>query len=177
MIRKGKPSLNNQGGLTRVYVYKVSQFTLDVEWPKKGDIVAGKLAFMPTVALASAARVIFDVKENKANSTGSTTLANYTYLHGLKGKVAGYSVEKYTGVEGLEGEDLIIVAVRPNGDRLVLGQTYKYMKMIISDDFGAGAEGYVGSDIEFFQVDAVDFRPPMLDAAVVITSEAVVAYV
>ena len=177
MIRKGKPSANNQGGVTKVYLYKVSQFTVDVEWPLKSNIVAGKLAAMPTIALASAARIIFDIKEGKPKSTGNTSATNYGYLHALEGKVAGYTTEKYTGVEEFEGEDIIAVAVRPNGDRIVFGQTYKPLRMEISDDLGTAGDSYVGSDIKFTQTDVVDFRPPLLDAAVVITSTAVVAYV
>ncbi len=176
MIRKSKPRSNNMGGLTKVYIYKVSQFTLDVLWPVKSDIVNGILTAFPILNAQQAALIVFDVKENKASSTGSTTLANYNYLHGIKGKVAGYTTEKHTEVSRFEGEDLILVARRPNGDRLVLGQTYMPMRMIVSDDFGAGAEGYVGSDIEFYQVDAVDFRPPILQEFVGISHEGVLPY-
>ena len=178
VIRKPKPGLSDLGGLTRVFVYETNQFTADLDFPQRSDIVIGEITTLNLLtALQNSVRIIFDVKESEARSDGKGTNTQFNFLHALMGKVAGYTKEKHTTVDSYVGKDLMIVVQRPNGDRLLLGQTFKPMRMTITDTLGKGAEEYVGSDISFFQTDAVDFRPPFLANAVVITSVAIPAYV
>jgi hypothetical protein len=178
VMRKSKPGSSELGGLTRVFAYEVEQFTADVEHPTRAAIVAGELASLGLLVAPAqtAARLVFDVKESGWKSTGNASNTQFSFLHGLTGKVAGHTKEKNATVDSYMGKDLILVAQRPNGDRHVLGSTFKPMKMKISSMSGNAADDYVGSDVEFFQTDAVDFQPPLLAAAVVITSVALPAY-
>jgi hypothetical protein len=112
--------------------------------------------------LPTSARIIFDVKEAEPKSDGKTSATQFSFLHSLSGKVAGYTKEKYATVDSYMGKDLLVVAQRPNGDMLLLGTIYNPLRMQISDSLGKEADAYVGSDISFMQVESVDFRPPLL---------------
>jgi hypothetical protein len=167
VLRKPKAGISDLGGLTKVFVFETSQFTDDVNFPTRDNIVEGTLTSIGLKHGQSnlAARIIFDVKEAEARSEGRATSSQFSFLHSLIGKVAGYTKEKYSSIDTYMGKDLMIIIQRPNGDRLLLGQTFKPMRMTISDTLGKGAEEYVGSDISFFQTDAVDFRPPFWNLA------------
>jgi hypothetical protein len=178
VIRKPKPGLSDLGGLTRFFCYEVEQFVADTEHPTRAAIVAGELASLGLLVAPAqtAARIVFDVKEGEWKGTGNASNTQFSFLHGAMGKVAGYTKENNAAVDSYMGKELICVAQRPNGDRIVLGSTFKPMRIRINIAGGKAADDYVGSDIEFFQADAVDFPPPLLAAAVVITSVAVPAY-
>ena len=158
------------GGLTRVFVFDVNQFIDDEDFPNLNEIHTGATILNLKPAPQNASRIFFDVKEAEVRSDGRATHSQFSFLHSLTGKVAGYTKEKHESVQAWMGRDLMIVAQRPNGDRILLGSTFKPMRMTISDTLGKGAEEYVGSDISFFQTDAVDFRPPHLAPNIVITS-------
>jgi hypothetical protein len=171
VLRKSRPGSSDLGGLTRVFVYEVDQFIDDENFPTRFETIGGGIGTLNLKpAPQNAARIIFDVKEAEARSDGRTTHSQFSFLHSLVGKIAGYTEEKFITVDSYMGKDLMIVVQRPNGKRLLLGQTFKPMRMTITDTLGKGAEDYVGSDISFFQTDAVDFRPPMLGNQIVITS-------
>lgn len=179
VMRKPKPGLSELGGLTRFFCFEVEQFVADTEHPTRAAIAAGELASLGLLVepAQSAARIVFDVKESEWKSTGNASNTQFSFLHGAMGKVAGYHKEKNATVDSYMGKDLVCVAQRPNGDRVVLGTTFKPMRIKVSSGTGKAADDYVGSDIEFFQTDAVDFQPPLLASAVAITSVAIPAYV
>jgi hypothetical protein len=178
VIRKPKPGLAELGGLTRVFVYEVDQFVADTDFPTRSLTTTGEISSLGLLSspTQSASRLVFDVKEAEPKSDGKTSATQFSFLHSLAGKVAGYTKEKYATVDTYMGKDLLIVAQRPNGDRVLLGNTYKPLRMQISDTLGKEADAYVGSDISFMQVDAVDFRPPLLAPSIAITSVAVPVY-
>ena len=166
ILRKPKPGNTELGGFTRVFVYEVDQFTADTEFPTRAATVTGEIASLGLLSSPSqsAARLVFDIKESDAKSDGKTSATQFSFLHSLMGKVAGYTKEKYATVDTYMGKDLLLIIRRPNGDHLFLGSYHKPMRMQISDALGKEADAYVGSDISFTQVDAVDFRPPLLAA-------------
>jgi hypothetical protein len=114
--------------------------------------------------MENAARIIFDVKEGEWKGTGNASNTQFSFLHGVMGKVAGYTKENNSAVDSYMGKDLMCVVQRPNGDMLLLGSTIKPLRMKISSGGGKAADDYVGSDIEFFQTDAIDFAPPILSS-------------
>ena len=96
-LRPIKPGLSNLGGGIKLLLYTLDQFTADVEWPKRADILTGKSVVPPTlITTETAARVIFDINKGvkmKSNGKGPTT--NQVYDHSFEGAVVnGYTAEQ-----------------------------------------------------------------------------------
>lgn len=179
VLRKPQPGTSQLGGLIRVFVFEDEQFNPDTIFPMRTDIVNGEVAALPllTTPAQKAARIFFDVKEAEFTSAGASSTTSFNFMHGLTGKVAGYTKEKSVTVDQYMGKDLILVAQLPNGQRILLGQTgAKGLRMKISDKSGKEGNDYIGSEIEFMQNDVVDFRPPFLAADLTITLHDVMPY-
>lgn len=177
-LRPNVRGISNQGGITKLLVYTIDQFTPDVEWPKRADIVGGKCAVDPPIVnAATAARVIFDLEKGcKITSKGDGPSTNKQYDHMVTGaQISGYSVENIEALDEVYNMPVILVGVDTQGQKIVAGSTFK--PMTINDESDSGA---VSGDDRFTSISAtsmnkLDFKPVILDPAVVIGETALPA--
>ena len=179
-LRPIKRGDSNQGGIIKILVYWISQFTVDVEFPKRSDIVAGSIAgpTIPLITTETAARIIFDIEEGaKITAKGSGPSTNKVYEHALVGaRISGYRAENNEVLDQMYNQPVVIVAVHADGSRAVLGSTFK--PMFIEDEYDSGAVSgdKKGTVISAKSMNMLDFRPAILAPAVVLAETAIPAY-
>lgn len=183
MLRKAQPGVSDLAGSLEIYAYTVDQFDdSSGDWPTRTLAAAAiAAASVPLVADAGdfqAARIKFDMdNQGQFKADGFTTVTQFGFKHSLAGKLANYTEEQLAALNDYYGKDLILLVLRPNGAMVVLGSLFKPMRLQVSSDGGNKADsGYVGHDVSFMQVDAVDFLPPILGDDFTLTVMSVPAY-
>jgi len=178
-LRPIKPGLSNLGGGIKLLLFTLDQFTADVEWPKRADIIAGKSSVTPTIITTeTAARVIFDINKGvkmKVNGKGPTT--NQVFDHSFEGAVVtGYTAEQNEALGNIYNMPCVAIFVLADGTKVVLGSTFKPL-MIESDyDSGAMSADVNGTTLKGMSIQPLDFRPVILGSAVTIAETTIPAY-
>lgn len=179
-LRPIKRGDSNQGGVIKLLVYLTSQFTADVEWPKRSDIVAGVITgpTIPLITTETAARIIFDLEKGaKITAKGTGPSTNKVYEHALaNAKISGYRAENNESLDQMYNQTLVIVAVHADGSRAVLGSTFKPMTIEDEYDSGAVSGDEKGTMISAKSINKLDFRPAILAPAVTLAETAIPAY-
>lgn len=179
-LRGAKKGLSTLGGAVRVYAFSVDQFEENAFWPTRTLIQTStynKLQYLPVISGQKGARLIFDFDaKGHGKSEGFTTASQFGYKHSFSGKVAGITAESDATMDEMAGLDLILIAEMPDGRKKVFGSTVRPMRLKVDDDWGGKSTDYVGSTIEFTQVDGVDFKPALLSNSVSIPVNTLPAY-
>lgn len=161
---------SNLGGVTKVLIISEDDFT--AEWPTRTQVAAtGEITVAPPlVSGKSAAKYVFDVKSfSFKNAPANQNLGYQSYQDEFEGMMAGLTDDQNAALELALNTGGVVIAQRPNGQRIVLGTSTK--PMVITREFssGAGATGEAQSKIVGRALDAKDFGVALLASSVTIT--------
>ena len=181
VLRPNQRGKSNLGGVTKILVYTIDQFTPDSVWPKRADVATGKSTVVPpllTTPVQSAARIIIDLETGaRFKGTGTGPSTNKTYVHQLlDAKVAGYTAEQGVSLDSIYNMPVVIVCVLADGTRVVLGSTDKPLTINDDSDSGAKSNDYKGVAITTEMTAPLDFRPVILDSTVTLAEATIPAY-
>lgn len=163
---------SNLGGIARMVAFAESDFNAGTGWPKRSDIVTGRVSMAPPLKPGIVgAELSFDHGSGRAKSSKKGKLGYQNHDHEVEAKFAGVSPSQAEALDLFFNEGGVIVCYYKDGSRRVYGASWNPLIVEESDD--SGAKGGDMNAISFkAKVEDLDFHAPFLAEDLVLPTDA-----